>query len=338
MAYPTAIELVNRVLTRLRGETVSSFGDKRSTAVLEYVNAAKDDVLSGRDWKDDIRHDGVLLTRAAISSSSVEFITETAFMQDAALFGKMSDFSTDVIARVEYTGDTDSNKSVGNLAGTVWRVPYLFDFSSKAVGAVDANWPGATTSTATGKHFVAEYMLPDTVREVVSITHTNGAALKLRHVDPGATFDSWFPDLTDRYASPEYAAVGGFDHPTSTSASVTLDPLLRLILFPIPDDVYRLNYSYYYSHPTLVNSTDVLEVSPEVASHIVAKAYADAVAGTQQRVNDGLMLGAVVERQVDRLHRSSDRQPARRHTVNSWEGATRRTNVTRGFPGVTIEG
>lgn len=349
MASVTALELVNRVMRRLRLEPQSNFASEPAAVVLDLVNSAKEDVLASRDWKSDLRHDGAVLTRGPLTSSTGYLYNGGLATADVSLDGHVVEpgtpdpaYTGDIITRFEYQGDTTAAKVESGMVGTFWRLKFLQQDVGFGSGYVDYNWTGDDTTTAKLKYFVAEYLLPDTVREVVSVTTQSGSPLKLEHVDAGATFDSLFPDMADRYGTPEFASVGGYDLPTTTSLAALTDqePKLRLILFPIPDDEYRLNYSYYYQHPVLVNPTDkLIGVPPQLVSSIVEKAHADAVQVLDQRVNDGAILGSLASRRMDDKFKSHDPQPARRHVVGSWEGRTPgRRSVRNGFPGVTIEG
>lgn len=344
----TALELVNRVLRRMRLQTVSNLNSEEATVVLDFVNAAKEDVLTSRDWSEDIRHDGVLITIAPTTSTTLTLTQNSSLGSDSALTGKVvpvedapPTYAGNQITRFEYQGDANTSGESG-LIGSLWRVNYLIDVTPATV-SLDATWPGTSTSTAKAKYFVAEYLLPDTVREITSITNQNGTPLQLEHVDPRATFDQLFPDLSERYGPPEWAGAGGYetntyDQLTSGSADGGIkDPRLRLVLFPVPDDIYRFSYSYYYNHPDLESATDTLRgVKPELVSSIVEKATADAIQVLEQRVEDGTILSRTAENRVRMKHLSSGAQPARRQVVGSWNGHGSRRDVRNGFPGVTI--
>lgn len=341
----TALELVNRVLRRMRDETVGNFADDKSQVILDLVNAAKDDVLTSRDWDFDLRHDGVIVTRKTISTESGVLAQHNTTFFDSALNDHVFDppvtppsLFGDVITRFEYQGDATSSNEESGQVGTIWR---MVDFTtlSIATGALDAEWPGASTSTAKLKFFMAEYLLPDTVRDVVSMTNQNGVPLDLDHVDPGASFDQLIPDLAERFAAPEMVAVGGFDKPTIERSVGDDTPKLRVVFFPVPDDEYRINYSYYYNHPDLVETTDTLKgVRPNVIASIVDRATADAVQTVQHRVRDGVVLEGAADRRLGRKFDSQSLQPAKRNNVRSWEsrGGGHRNHVGNGFPGRTL--
>lgn len=345
MASVTALELVNRVLRRLRQQAVSSFADDKALVVLDLVNAAKEDVLTARNWSEDIRHDGVLRTNGYTDSTTTAFTNLSASSSVASLSGRVGgsiaspEYAGSLITRFVYNGDVTSANEASDLVGTIWRIKSWLSVGPTAT--MDALWTGPTTSTGKARYFVSEYLLPDTVREIDSITHEHGIELQLDLIDPGATFGQLYPDMAGRFGKPEIAGVGGYDTNTynllGTGDYAQSDPMLRLVLFPVPDDEYRLNYSYYYNHPELSETTDTLNgVKPEVVSSIIEKATADAVEVLEQRVNEGVVMSRKAEGRLREKHKSSGAQPTRRNIVGSWNGGSGRYSVRNGFPGVTI--
>ena len=351
MASITALELVNRVLRRMRQDTVSSFSGNDAQVILDYVNAAKEDVLTSRDWQFDLRHDGAIVTSRAIATTAgrLALYSTTHRNADSDVDGyelAPNGYVGSLVTRFEYQGDSTAAFLVDEMVGSVWRLQTLRDPGTTFVidGPLDTEWTGPATTTALLKYFVAEYLFPDTVREITSVTNAAGSPLRLEAIDPAATFEAMFPDPAGRFGDPQWVGVGGYAlntyNPTlaAGSAGGELEPRLRMVLYPVPENEIRLTYSYYYNHPELVNTTDVLEgVPPNVVSDIVLKAHADAIQGIEHRVIDGINMGRMAEGRVASKYATQDAQPARRHVVRSWEGGNRRRSVLNGFPGVTIE-
>jgi len=71
--------------------------------------------------------------------------------------------------------------------------------------------------------------------------------LTLTQVSPMARYEELFPRPHWDEGPPELVAVGGFDTATydSSTGDPPPEPKLRLAVYPIPDEDYILNYSYY---------------------------------------------------------------------------------------------
>lgn len=355
MPTVTALELVNRVRRRLRWGDVSNVTDTQSVAILDLVNGAVADVLDEKQWESDIRHDGVIRTMPAVdvtdlalnagNSTAISLSLGVYIRNEPPLFGQNEYLTGAKILRMEYTGDTVSADA--DLVGTVWRIAIAQKVLGAALMTLDAGWAGTTSSsTSKARFFVCEYLLPDTVKQVISVRH-QGEPLTLEHIDAAATWDRAVPRLSDDYGEPYWVGVGGYDLNTySVNALGTgnehdqTEPRLRLILYPVPTTQLRIDYSYYYRHPRLVSKDDVLAGVPAgLVEDIVKLAVGDATATLERSVTDGLRMGGAARRANNEKHANQDSQPNRRHVVESWNRHRgSRWNVRRGFPGQTIEG
>jgi hypothetical protein len=202
---------------------------------------------------------------------------------------------------------------------------------------MDAPWPGSSTSAAVVNLFFAEYILPATVRSIVSVKHEE-KELNLRKIDAGATFDEVIPRPYDRFDDPTTVAVGGLDIPTYEYTGGPPEPGLRMIVWPAPKEPVILRYSYYYEHPRLVNATDALVGVPaSIVEDIVRIARADAMSSLERDVVEGLQTESMARKANNQKWKNSRPSPATRYTVHGWGTGRRGVNVRNGFPGVTIE-
>jgi len=330
MPSVTALEMLNRVRLYRRQPTTDSFATPEDVVTLNALNMAIEDVLSTRKWEFDLRHNGQLTLRGkmddvfinATSGSSVVnlFTFLTAFV-DADVLGEY-------VVRLVASG-------VANHASTPFRVKS----SSGAAGGtgftvLDAKFPEDAALAATSLHY-AEYILPDTVGEVIRASYKE-EQIRLEQADPTVRYDELFPNGYDTAGSPEVVAVGGFDTPTYDSRIATPEPGLRMAVWPVPDDAYVIDYSYYYKHPELVTITDTLQGVPNaVVNDIILKA-ASIVMMTWDQNYAAAHFTDMSEQQAALKHRAYGGSSGRRHTINSFENGSAVAHVHNGFPGKLI--
>ena len=334
MARVTALQLINRVLLYRRQAEISAFQstNPEHVATLNALNMAKEDILAPRRYEFDLRHDGQLATKASLSSGS---LSPTLVMATGSTSGVLTfpvstlaqDYvAGNYVARLIPTGDAD-------YSDTAFRVTS----SLPSFNVTTLNFPFASPkpfASTVCDIVYSEYLLPDTVREVVRATYEQDE-LTLQQIDATARFDELFPSYTYDTGSPRSFNVGGFD--TETHFSTTdPDPKLRAIIWPIPDDEYIISYSYYYRHPDFTDGdSELVGVPPEVVNDIVFQATA--IMGmawdnnfSAAHFSDMAQQGATVK---GNLYSGSS---SRRHTIRSW-GDGHDFNASReGFPGKLI--
>lgn len=329
MASITALQLVNRVRLNRREPTTTVIATPEDEVTLNAINQAVEDILSTRRWEFDLRKDGQLALRARLddctivttAGSSSTTIARSDGLVDADVFG-------DYAVRVLPDGISD-------YANTAFRIERASSPSVNSTTAVlEVTFPTTNASSAAELHY-SEYMLPDTIREVVRVTYQE-APLQLDGVDPVVTYAEMFPAPNYRVGPPEIVSVGGSDISTYDSSGSAPEPRLRMAIFPVPDDEYIINYSYYLRHPALVILTDTLDgVPPAVVDDIVF-----AATSTVRMVWDNdwaaSHLGDLAQLQAARKALAYGGNKGRRHTISSFETGGNRVHVYRGFPGRLI--
>lgn len=296
---------------------MSSIAATEDLAALDAINNAIEEVLSSERWEFDLRRDQITLkprrtggTATATADGILFVYTESSAMAD-------SDFDGDFIVRAIPTGSS-------SYAGTAFRI-------DRAV--VSGATASLRTTTEIGEDMTSvdmeiaysEYILPDTVRDVVRVSYQE-EPISLEQIDPTIELDELFPRPQREHGPPEIACVGGLDVPTYVTASVldpeeTQYPSLRMIIYPVPDSAYVLDYSYYYRHPELTSATSTLDGVPQnVVAKIVDVAAAQMKAYYEKDYN-ALGLKVDARRSLADMHRRSKGQSADRKVMGNWEGS-----------------
>jgi hypothetical protein len=333
MARVTALALLNRVMLYRRQPTVSSYvsTNPEHFATLNALNQAKEDILSTRRWEFDLRHDGQLVTKASLVSDSIA-ATFTAAQGDTTGVITMTGYTAsdytagDYVARLVPTGDTE-------YANTAFRITTTLPTFSFATLNFPIEMPKAFVATTCDLVY-SEYLLPDTVREVVRVNYEEDE-VSLNQIDPTVRFDEIYPSYSFEKGSPRSLSIGGFD--TGTHFTTTdPDPKLRAIVWPIPDDAYVLSYSYYYRHPDFADGDDELVgVPPDVVNDIVWAATS--IMSMAWDANFAAAhFGDMAQQMASVKHRAYGGSSARRHTVRSWDSGRSVNGLSEGFPGITI--
>ena len=178
----TALNLANRVARRRRMCDMSSFTQIDELATLDALNKAIDEVLSARRWEFDLRHaqftTKALMTGVSCATSSnqtsVQCTTSSA-INDASIYGNF-------ITRINLKGSTGyPNTAMRYLYGNTVSASTTF------LGTM-ASTVGENISTTTGELFWSEYLLPDTVRNLVSARYQE-ESLSLEQVGSEIEFD-----------------------------------------------------------------------------------------------------------------------------------------------------
>lgn len=325
---------MNRVLLYRRQPEVSAFDSSQPemAATLNALNMAKEDILAPRRYEFDLRHDGQLATKASLSSRS---IVPTLVMATDSTSGTLTfspgytagpDVRGQYVARLVPIGDEDYSDTGFRIVSAL-----------PAFNVATVNFPFASPKpfvSTTCDIVYSEYLLPDTVREVVRASHEQ-EELSLTQLDATARFDELFPSYTYETGAPRSFNVGGFDTP-SRFTTETVDPKLRAIVWPVPDDEYVITYSYYYRHPDFTDGdSELVGVPPEVVNDIVFQATAIMAMAwdnnfSAAHFSDMAQSGATAK---SNLYSGSS---SRRHTVRSWGDGDYFDASREGFPGKLI--
>lgn len=328
----TALELINRVMLLRRQPTISAYQETNPehVATLNVLNMAKEDLLATRRPEFDLRHDGQLATRATLTSRS---LTATILAASGATSATLTMGDTvtaganvygEYVVRMIPTGDTDYSATsfrVTSSLPTFYQATLNFPFAL----------PKAFADVAVDLVY-SEYLLPDTVREVVRASFEQ-EPLSLQQIDPTSRFDELYPSFTYEQGRPRVFSVGGFDTQTYVTSSTTPDPKLRAIVWPIPDDEYVINYSYYYRHPDFEDGdSELVGVPPEFVNDIVMQAYS-VMAQAWDGNTDAAYLGEEAQRSASIKGNLYSGSSARRHRINSWDHGFEQIGQPEGFPG-----
>jgi len=312
----SALQLVNRVRRRMRHDDVTAIAQLRDLATLDAVNRAMRDVLMGNVWEDDKRHTQIAL-KARKTGVSVTFNSGASTGVVSFSGAVTSDVIGDFILRVVPLGSTQyANTAIRALTATA---------PSSDVSVVTLPFTVSENIAVTaGELFYSEYMLPDTVRSVLTVTHQD-QDLSLEQVGSTVEFSELYPRQQIEYGEPKSVSVGGLDTPTYNPSNAAPDPGLRMIVWPPPDDEYVLDVEYLYRHPELASATDTLEgVSDVVVDSIVDLATADMQQNYERNTTEGRALRADGLDKLDRVMKAHGAQRAERAVIGNWDGSAGR--------------
>lgn len=310
----TALQLLNRVRRLRRLDDVASIAKTEDLAALDAINTAIEEVLSSDRWEFDLRKAQLTLHAAkdengtASATAGVDlysYVNTTDGVVAADVYG-------DYIVRLIPTESSNYGATaIRILSGT-----HSSSTSASLYPSIDAP-EDYTTSDAT--LIYAEYILPETVRDIVRVCHQE-RPLTLEQIDPVIEFDELYPRPSLEFGQPETISVGGLDISTYENGTTEPDPGLRMIVWPVPDQDYVIDYTYYYRHPELSASTDTLDGVPQnVVAKIVETAAAQMKAFYEKDYN-ALNLKNDARRSLADMHRRSKGQSADRKIMGNWEG------------------
>jgi hypothetical protein len=310
---------------------VAAFNATEDQATLDALNTAIDEVCSSRRWEFDIRRaqmtlrprytpgTGETLTFTASADADNALLQYTAISVFAAQARFYSSGDHPYITRVLPSGSTD-------YANTAFRVFYATVSGAQAAVQFDTTI-GTAQSAVNAELFYSEYILPDTVRSVIRVTHQDDP-VTLEQVDATVGYDEHYPRPQIEFGTPEVVSVGGFDRQTYATGGSAV-PGLRLMVWPVPDEAYVLDYTYHYRHPVLTETTSTLEgVPPEIVDQIVDLAaismkgfYDDADSRSIARYK------AMTMNTVQEQHRRHAGNFAERKRIGNWDGSQRGQGV-----------
>jgi len=323
----TALSLVNRVNRRRRMPDVTSFSATEDLATLDALNTATEEVLSSKRWEFDIRRaqmtlrprlqaaTGETMAVSATKGETTATLTRSggSVFVEADIYGSGSDL---YVTRFLATG-------ASSFPNTAFRVLNGTRAGSLAALTLATPMP-ETVAGVSAELFYAEYMLPDTVRSVLRVTHQDDP-VTLEQVDPTVEFEELYPRPQIEYGTPQVISIGGHDTHTIVSEGDSPDPALRLMVWPVPDEAYVLDYTYHYRHAELAATTDTLQgVPPNVIDMIVDLAaismkafYDDADSSSIARYR------AMAMDSVENMHQRHGGMFAERKRIGNWDGSAR---------------
>jgi hypothetical protein len=328
MSSVTALELVNRVRLFRRQPTTTVLTTPEDTVTLNAINMAIEDVLSTKRWEFDLRHDGQMTLRSNLDldqvgteigvSNSKLGIARLAGLTDEDVFG-------DYIVTVQIGSSTPyPNTSIRAVSSD----PVTFGVNSTLFADFTFN---DSLSVTDGELYYGEYIMPDTVREIVRVSHQE-TSIELKQADPVVRYNELFPDAYESTGPPEVIAVGGYDIPTYNSGGSVPTPGLRFAVWPIPDDNYIINYSYYYRHPELLGASAALVGVPtSVVNDIVLQATSTVMMTWDQNYAASHFTD-LSRQQAAAKHLAYGGSKARRRTIGSFERGRGSAHVELGFP------
>jgi hypothetical protein len=321
----TALQLVNRTRRKRRQGDTQTISEIDDLAALDAVNTAMNEVLSSRQWEFDVRQTQ-FVTKGRKTGVEV-FLNEGASLIPISLDGLESeDVSGDFIVRCVPNGSTEyGDTAIRSLYSTI---------PLSGISYLNIPFTLAATETVTaGELFYSEYMLPETVKSVLRVTHQE-ETLTLDQVGASIEFDELYPRKQIEYDRPRVVSVGGLDLSTYLVTDDAPMPRLRAIVWPVPDDDYILDYQYVYRHPALTTGTDTLDgVPPEVEDLIVNLATADMQANFDRRVEEARAMRRDSMIVMDEIHKRHGGQVADRAIIGNWDspiGGRNWRNTSRG--------
>ena len=272
MSATTYLQMVNRVLRRGRHPDLAAVASARPGVVVgDLLNESKREVLEGRQWDFDVRHDQPLqvvgvneyTTAAVIATSTVVTIVGAS---DAALYNGGA-----LVARMVVTEDA-----------TYGQTPFTIASSQAGVNdfhTIDVAWPGTTQANMDVSVYANEYVLPSTVGDVLGVKFEQ-SDVSLSFVDKLSDLDAIYPRLLDTSTSqPNHVYVGGSSTPTFDTGGTAVAPGTGFWIYPAPSEDYILHYSYRYRHPDLSADTDTLVGVPEhIVDMVVERTFTKALA------------------------------------------------------------
>jgi len=315
----TALQLVNRVRRMHRFPDTAALTDGLSKAILDQVNSAMQTVLEERTWNWQTRTDGYIRTNQTYSGSDLIMAaagTTAVITANPWTSPEQSPFNDDRIAELVVTDDDDySSTSFTCDSGDV--------SDSFAQVWPDQAWPGATNTAGDYLIFSHKFILPSTVRAVLSVKHQE-TPVRVFFAEEFLDYDKVFPRPWDyRDDSPDFVVVGGFakssrDRDGDLSAGENVEGM-KMLVHPVPSEEYVLNYSYIYRVAELSATTDDLGIVPESIANIIGDlAYARSL---QVGIGNDPTTGFAMERRVladlSRRYAAQKADPVRRSQVPS---------------------
>ncbi len=210
----TALQLVNRVRRLHRFGDASNLSDNLSVGLLDRVNNALETVFEERTWQFQIHNDGFINTTPLIESTTGEFVSVTSKQTAFAMSGSPlnfidsdpSPFGDDRLMELVLLTNFITGGEVP-FSGTSFLVDNgnLNSSADTMNGVFFEPWPGAS-AIATYQFFVRQYILPTTVRSVLSVKHQE-QPVQLFFTEEFLDYDQVFPRPWDHTGDPQFVIV-----------------------------------------------------------------------------------------------------------------------------------
>lgn len=320
----TALTLVNRVRRELKIGETTTFTDLVSKRVLDAVNDSVATIFGNWDWDCDIRHDGIQQCCPEINYAATGGITNgsaTVTLPTASPSPFATIETNRGVPRAVFTEDT----AYGDTALRITT------HASGISVVLDKSWPGTTDASATVQVVTNQFMLPVTVRKVLSVRHQE-TQVRLEEANRSQAFDRIIQRPHETVDDqPELVLIGGQDRhlynsgTSYSAAQIAAQTWTSMTVYPTPSTAILLHYSYVIAHAEMTATTDTLDyVDRSLESIVVKLAFARCMQDTAVPVanfggiaNAGVALEQRALGEAQALHRNQSRDPGRHRVLGS---------------------
>lgn len=255
------LDSVNRVRRLLRDDVYStlSSNDLDAMTLVDFLNDAADELFAHRVWSFLKRYDGQVWLPGAFT------VTAGGVMNANATSGSLNFAGANAWATANVVDFTARGQDGRLRPRIVWNDDTEHPSTSYSLSQLSVlpNFPFVQTSAFRGVQqnnggwtlYANEYVLPSTVRQVLSVVHEE-RPLNLEFVDRDFDFVSDWPRSAQWLGEPEMASVGGTLTGCGTDAGITARTGLGLTVWPAPQSEVLLKYSYVYRYARLSADAD----------------------------------------------------------------------------------
>lgn len=334
----TLLQLVNRLRRKLRaGDTnqaqFEAATDPLDAVSVDLLNDAGDYVLGQFEWSFEVRHDGHFRAMPATTIASGLTIYSDAggdYVATATqdLYEALTNEgrSQACVLRAVFDGLTNEADTAFTITNFGQYTPIL-NLTDYAILA--ENTEAVALGVSTGITVCAnEYVLPSTVKRVVSVKHQE-RDVRLEETNGSQIFDRFVRRPHDLIADdPSLVIVGGQRSAsedvgdTGAELDQTYAPSTRgtsLLVYPTPESALVFHYSYVYAYPRLVAASDTWDgIDQMVETAVVELAYAKAMSTDVGKDPEaGIVLENRALQNVRLLHSMDTRMPGYHRTLRS---------------------
>lgn len=312
----TLLSSVASIYQKLRDLPPASISTGLSDqTIVGFLNEAAGDVLNCYAWSFLKRYDGQVFFPGPFTTTAGGAITDGFFGGNLNVAGVNAWDSTAVqeytatlavesrlVARIVFSGETSS-----------YRISQLFTSANFPVSLLNA-FRGTTYTNQGWTIFTYEHVLPDTVRQVLSV-YDQDRELKLCLEDRDLDLIARQPRDSAQFGDPDSVFVGGTAVSTTNDLGSASTTGLGFMVYPPPDSDKTLKYSYIYRYPALSADSDSWAGVPsEVVSLIEWFAYEKALdSNVEDDPDRAAKIRAKNEAVLDRLKSADSRMVYRRH-------------------------
>lgn len=323
----TALELVNRVRRQLRWPDTASFTSEEDRAVLDQVNAAVATIFEGWDWECDIRHDGVLRTMPSRTETALSFTTASTTVDwpntdsGLAYTETMGALATNPIIQIVATDDTGFGDTSFRVTDVATALSGFFTITRATLAEA---FPGTTDTSASATICANSYVLPSTVRKLLSV-RSQEQSIRLEEAERFQFFDRYIQKPHETISDETELVIFGSIGTSTTGTALLADPIAAVtgpfaLLYPTPDTTQVYHYSYLLRRAEFTATTDALSnVDRSLEDLVVRLAYARCVQNYVGDADAGTGIG--IEQRVlglaRDLHANQGKDPNRRRVLGS---------------------